>query len=69
MPPIVATAPLDAASVGRLRAAFLAVAGEDALERARATLLLERFVVPEPPVYALTKQRARAVEVGAPEWP
>ncbi|MGE5792060.1 MAG: hypothetical protein ACM36B_05185, partial [Bacteroidota bacterium] len=70
MPPIVATAPLGAAAVERLREAFLAVADERALVPARATLLLERFVVPEAAAaYEVTKQRARAVEAGAPEWP
>jgi len=69
MPPIVATAALGDADVARLRAAFLAVADERALERARATLALERFVVPEPAVYEATRERARAVEAGAPDWP
>jgi ABC-type phosphate/phosphonate transport system substrate-binding protein len=69
MPPIVATATLDVAAVERLRAAFLAVADEPSLERARTTLLLDRFVVPDPAVYELQKQRAHAVEAGAPDWP
>ena len=59
----------SARSVERLRAAFLAVAGERSLARARATLLLERFEVPDPAVYDLQKQRAHAVETGAPGWP
>jgi hypothetical protein len=69
MPPIVATAALAGRSVERLRAAFLAVAGESSLARARTTLLLERFEVPNPAVYDLQKQRAHAVETGAPGWP
>ena len=69
MPPIVATATLDAATVQRLRAAFLAVVDERTLAGARAMLLLERFVVPDAADYELTKRRARAVEAGAPEWP
>ncbi|HSD53677.1 MAG TPA: PhnD/SsuA/transferrin family substrate-binding protein [Burkholderiales bacterium] len=69
MPPIVATAALDGRSVERLRAAFLAVAGESSLARPRATLLLERFVVPDTAAYELQKQRALAVEAGAPDWP
>jgi len=69
MPPIVATAPLDATTVERLRTAFRSVADERALAAARETLLLERFVVPEAADYGLTKQRAQAVEAGAPEWP
>jgi len=69
IPPIVATAALGAAEVEHLRAAFLAVAGESALAGARATLLLDCFVVPEPAVYELQKQRAKAVEAGAPDWP
>lgn len=68
MPPIVATAALDAATIERLRGAFLGVAGERSLAGARATLLLERFVVPAPVVYDLQKQRAHAVETGAPAW-
>jgi hypothetical protein len=39
------------------------------LARARATLLLDSFVVPDPSVYDLQQQRARAVESGAPAWP
>jgi ABC-type phosphate/phosphonate transport system substrate-binding protein len=69
MPPIVATAALGTAAVERLRAAFLAVAGEPALAPARTTLLLERFVVPDAADYEVPKRRARAVEAGAPEWP
>jgi hypothetical protein len=69
MPPIVATAALGATAVERLRAAFLAVAGEPALAPARATLLLERFVVPDVGTYEVTKRRAQMVEAGAPEWP
>jgi ABC-type phosphate/phosphonate transport system substrate-binding protein len=69
MPPIVATAALGAEEVERLRAAFLAVADEQSLGQARATLLLERFVVPEPTAYEMTKQRAQCVEAGAPDWP
>jgi len=56
-------------TIERLRAAFVAVADERSLEGARATLVLERFVVPDPAVYEATKQRAHAVEAGAPDWP
>ena len=69
IPPIVATAALDRRSVERLRTAFLAVAGERSLARARETLLLDQFVVPDPAVYELPKQRATAVETRAPDWP
>lgn len=69
MPPIVATAALDPATVERVRTAFLAVAGERSLARTRATLLLDSFVVPDPSVYDLQKQRAYAVESDAPDWP
>jgi ABC-type phosphate/phosphonate transport system substrate-binding protein len=69
MPPIVATAALGDAAIERLRGAFLAVAGEPSLGTLRETLLLERFVVPEPAVYETTRARARAVEAGAREWP
>jgi ABC-type phosphate/phosphonate transport system substrate-binding protein len=69
MPPIVATAALGEDAVARLRAAFLAVAGEPSLARLRSDLLLERFVVPEPAAYETTKRRAQAVEALAPDWP
>ena len=69
MPPIVATAPIGDAAVRRLREAFLGVAAEPSLADARATLLLERFVVPEPSVHQLQKQRAREVESSGEEWP
>jgi len=69
IPPVVATAVLAPATVERLRAAFLAVADERSLARARAALLLDSFVVPEPAVYELQRQRAKAVEAGAPDWP
>jgi ABC-type phosphate/phosphonate transport system substrate-binding protein len=69
MPPIVATAPLGDAAVARLRAAFLAVAAEPSLADARATLSLERFVVPAPSVYVVQKQRAQLVETKGADWP
>ncbi len=51
MPPLIATAALDADTVGRMRAAFAAVEHAPELAPSRATLLLKRFAVPEPSTY------------------
>lgn len=69
MPPIVATAPLDTAAVQRLRDGFLAAGSEPALAPARATLLIERFVVPELSAYGETRRRAEQVERESEDWP
>ena len=69
MPPIVATAGLPQAAVERMRAAVLAVQHEPALAAARATLLLDRFIVPDPSVYRVQRERAEEVERNAPAWP
>jgi len=68
MPPLVATASLKDNQTERLRSAFLAVDGERSLDKARQTLLIERFVVPELSVYDETKRRAERVERADP-WP
>ena len=68
MPPLVATANLAGDSVARIRRAFLAVHEEPSLAAARKTLLLERFVVPEPAVYRVQRERAEEVERSA-AWP
>jgi len=68
MPPLVATASLKEHQVEKLRSAFLAVHTEKSLDKARQSLLVERFVVPELSVYDETKRRAE--RVGQEEaWP
>jgi hypothetical protein len=63
MPPIVATAALDPATVERLRAAFLAVAGERSLARAHVVarqLRNARSVGPRSPAAAYRRDRRAA---------
>jgi ABC-type phosphate/phosphonate transport system substrate-binding protein len=69
MPPLVATAPLSDDVTKRLRSAFLAVHEEPALVQARETLLLTRFVVPDPSVYRVQRERAEIVENSSAAWP
>lgn len=69
MPPLVATAPLEADVVDRLRAAFLAASDEPALAGTRATLLLERFIVPELSSFDTLRERALLVERDDEHWP
>ena len=69
MPPLVSTAPLDAATIERVRAAFLAVENESSLAPLRSQLLLERFVVPDGSVFDLQKARASEVEREGIAWP
>ena len=69
MPPLVSTAALDAATIERVRAAFLAVEGESSLAELRDQLLLERFVVPDGSVFDLQKSRASNVEREGIAWP
>jgi ABC-type phosphate/phosphonate transport system substrate-binding protein len=68
MPPLVATAALNPKEIEGLRSAFLRVHEEKALDEARKTLLIERFVVPDLKAYDETKRRAEHVEK-APPWP
>jgi len=68
MPPLVATASLSGEEVRSLRSAFLGVHEEKSLDKARAALLVERFVVPELSVYDETRRRAERVEQ-AEQWP
>jgi ABC-type phosphate/phosphonate transport system substrate-binding protein len=68
MPPLVATAPLDGSQIEALRNAFLKVHQEPSLDKARKTLLVERFVVPDLGAYDETKRRAHLVEQ-AEAWP
>jgi len=69
MPPLVATADIPEAAVARLRNAFVAVHEQPYLASAREALLLERFVVPDPSVYRVQRERAQEVERSAAEWP
>jgi len=69
MPPIVATARLPEKTIECLRTAFLAVQAEPALASAREALLLERFVVPDPSVYRVQRERAEEVERSSAVWP
>lgn len=69
MPPLVATAQLDSDTLTRVRQAFLAVQHEPALDAARATLLIDRFIVTEPMVYRLQRDRAEEVELNGITWP
>ncbi|HUQ75522.1 MAG TPA: PhnD/SsuA/transferrin family substrate-binding protein [Burkholderiales bacterium] len=68
MPPLVATAALKKDETERLRSAFMAVHEEPALDPARKSLLIDRFVVPELKVYDETRRRAERVEEAA-QWP
>jgi ABC-type phosphate/phosphonate transport system substrate-binding protein len=67
MPPLVSTG-LRAEEVERVRAAFLKLHEQPALDAARRALLVDRFIVPELSVYDETKRRAHLVEK-EPEWP
>ena len=69
MPPLVTTANLPGRTIDALRAAFAAVDGEATLADARATLLLERFTVPDPSVYRVQRERAETVERSPEMWP
>ena len=69
MPPLVATAPIADESVERMRKAFLSVHGEPALAAAREALLLDRFIVPDPSVYGVQRERAQEVERSGAAWP
>jgi ABC-type phosphate/phosphonate transport system substrate-binding protein len=69
MPPFVATANLGDAAVARIRDGFLAVHEEPSLDVARESLLLERFVVPDPSVYRVQRKRAEEVKRSAVRWP
>jgi ABC-type phosphate/phosphonate transport system substrate-binding protein len=68
MPPVVATAPLATETVDRLRAAFLAVEHAPELSAQRATLLLARFVVPQPADFEVQRTRAAMVDSLPERW-
>ena len=69
MPPLVATADLGAAAIARIREGFLAVHEEPSLATARKTLSLDRFVVPDPGVYRVPRERAGEVDRLGAAWP
>lgn len=69
MPPLVATAPIADESVERMRNAFLSVHEQSSLAKAREALLLDRFVVPDPSVYRVQRERASKVESSGVAWP
>ena len=69
MPPVVATANLDARAVAGLREALLKAHEAPALAAACETLLLERFVVPQPGSYRVQRERASEVERSGADWP
>ncbi len=68
IPPFVATAPLDDATLGRLREGFLAVAQEPTLAAARAALLLRGFAIMRPEDYDVPRRRAERVAAAGEDW-
>ena len=68
MPPLIATAALDAGTLGRLREAFSAVEKSPDLATVRDTLLLKRFAVPEPSSYDVFHGILRSAEEYAGVW-
>ena len=68
MPPLIATAALGPDAVGRLRKAFCAVEHASELAKARETLLLRRFAVPEPSAYDVFHGILEASEQHAGVW-
>jgi ABC-type phosphate/phosphonate transport system substrate-binding protein len=68
MPPLIATAALDPSAVGRLRKAFSAVEHAADLRKARETLLLSRFAVPDPSDYDVFHGILQASEQHAGVW-
>jgi ABC-type phosphate/phosphonate transport system substrate-binding protein len=68
VPAFVSTADLDDAILGRLRNAFVAVAGAADLADERATLLLRRFTLPDAADYAPLRERHDALIAAAEVW-
>jgi ABC-type phosphate/phosphonate transport system substrate-binding protein len=68
MPSIVGAPNLDAATLAHLREAFMAAISEPALKACMETLLIARFIVPDPAAYGIQDARAKRVEA-APVWP
>ena len=69
MPPLVSTATLDAATLARVREAFLAVEHAPELDQVREALVLARFVTPDPADFNVQKERATLVQHSGVEWP
>lgn len=69
MPAIVCSASVDPDTLARLRDACLEVSEATELAELRATLLLERFIVPDPGAYRVQHERAKMVETAGGEWP
>lgn len=69
MPAIVCSPNVDAGTLARLREAFLAAATERALDACRNTLLIARFIVPDPAAYGIQDGRAKRVETAGRNWP
>lgn len=70
MPAFVCSASVDSDTLARLRAACLEVSAATHLAGLRATLLLERFIVPDPGAYRVQHERAKRVEASSgSDWP
>ena len=68
MPAIVCSGSVDPDTLARLREACLEVSATTSLAGLRATLLLERFAVPDPGAYRVQDARARMVEAAGSDW-
>jgi ABC-type phosphate/phosphonate transport system substrate-binding protein len=69
MPAIVCSASVNPDTLTRLREACLEVSDATELAGARATLLLERFIVPDPGAYRVQHERATMVAAAGRDWP
>jgi hypothetical protein len=69
MPPLICTAPLEAAALARLRGAFLSAHQQPALTSVLQTLLIDHFILPDIADYAETRRRAERVEHDGAPWP
>ena len=69
MPAIVCSESVDSGTLERLREACLEVSAATDLAQLRATLLLERFIVPDPDAYRVQHDRAKVVEAAGRDWP
>ena len=68
MPPVIATAALAPAAIDAVRAAFLAVESAPELAATRATLLLDRFIVPAATDFDVQRARAAQVDAAGKHW-
>lgn len=69
MPPLICTAPLEAAALARLRGTFLSAHQQPAMTPVLQTLLIDHFILPEIADYAETRRRAERVEHDGAPWP